>query len=478
MSPSVRSISRILLVGFMGFMGLSGAAPVVASSLTVEWDANITDGDLDGYRVYMTTDPAVFNLTPAAARAQATTRDVDSATTSTVFTDLDPNLTYWFGVTAFDTSGNESVFSNIDSGTPPDVTAPSVSIGSPAAGETVSGSISITATAGDNVGVTGVQFRLDGANLGPEDTTAPYLVAWDTTTASDGPHTLTAVARDAAGNTTTSSPVAVTVDNPDTTAPGVGITSPSGGAVLSGSVSVTADASDDEGVAGVQFRLDGANLGPEDTTAPYLVAWNTTTVANGPHTLTAVARDTAGNVTTSAPVAVTVTNADTTPPMIVMTSPSAGATVSGSVAVSASATDDIGVAGVQFKLNGTNLGSEVTSAPYNVNWDTSLVPNGAHNLSAVARDEAGNATTSALITVMVDNADTTPPTVSITSPSQNATVTGTVTITADAADNVGVAGVRFRVNGQDVGTEDTSAPWSAGWDTTPPAPPGNVRVHP
>ena len=73
--------------------------------------------------------------------------------------------------------------------------------------------VTVSATAGDNVGVVGVQFKLDGANLGAEDTTAPYAVTWNTTTATNGGHTLTAVARDAAGNTTTSAPVTVTVAN-------------------------------------------------------------------------------------------------------------------------------------------------------------------------------------------------------------------------------------------------------------------------
>jgi hypothetical protein len=61
--------------------------------------------------------------------------------------------------------------------------------------------------------VVGVQFKLDGTNLGAEDTSAPYSVSWDTTTATNGSHTLTAVARDAAGNSTESSSVQVTVDN-------------------------------------------------------------------------------------------------------------------------------------------------------------------------------------------------------------------------------------------------------------------------
>ena len=95
-----------------------------------------------------------------------------------------------------------------------DTIAPTVSITTPSNGATVSGaSVTVSATASDNVGVSGVQFKLDGANLGSEDTTSPYSITWDTTTASNGSHSLTAVARDAAGNTTTSSTVNVTVSN-------------------------------------------------------------------------------------------------------------------------------------------------------------------------------------------------------------------------------------------------------------------------
>jgi hypothetical protein len=71
----------------------------------------------------------------------------------------------------------------------------------------------VTATASDNVGVAGVQFRLDGALLGAEDTGTPYVVSWTTTTATNGSHTLTAIARDAAGNVKTSAGVVIMVAN-------------------------------------------------------------------------------------------------------------------------------------------------------------------------------------------------------------------------------------------------------------------------
>jgi hypothetical protein len=90
-----------------------------------------------------------------------------------------------------------------------------VSISAPTAG-TVSGTVSVAAQAGDNVGVAGVQFRLNGTNLGSEITSAPYSLSWDTTTYQNGTYVLTAVARDAAGNTSTSSSVQITVNNSST----------------------------------------------------------------------------------------------------------------------------------------------------------------------------------------------------------------------------------------------------------------------
>jgi Big-like domain-containing protein len=95
-----------------------------------------------------------------------------------------------------------------------DTTRPSVSITAPTSGSTASGTMTLTANASDNVGVVGVRFKLDGVNLGPEDMSLPYSAVWNTTTASNGAHTLTAVARDAAGNTRTSAAVTVTVSNP------------------------------------------------------------------------------------------------------------------------------------------------------------------------------------------------------------------------------------------------------------------------
>jgi hypothetical protein len=183
---------------------------------------------------------------------------------------------------------------------------PDVSILEPLNSSTVSGVTPIVADASDNVDVVGVRFKLDGANLQAEVTSEPYSISWDPTTTTSGPHTLTAVARDAAGNSIASASVAVIV--PDITNPTVSITSPDEGST-SGIISVRAVASDNATVAGVQFKLDGLNLLLEDTVAPYSITWDTNTASVGSHILTAVAKDSSGNTTTSLPVAINLINA-------------------------------------------------------------------------------------------------------------------------------------------------------------------------
>jgi Bacterial Ig domain len=95
----------------------------------------------------------------------------------------------------------------------PDATAPTVSLTAPGDGSTMNGWRAIRATANDNVGVAGVQFRLNGVNLSAEDVSLPYELQWNTALVSNGSYTLTAVARDAAGNTTVSAGVTVTIAN-------------------------------------------------------------------------------------------------------------------------------------------------------------------------------------------------------------------------------------------------------------------------
>jgi phospholipase C len=95
---------------------------------------------------------------------------------------------------------------------------------------------------------------------------------------------------------------------------------------------------------------------------------------------------------------------DTTAPTVSVSAPASDATLSGTVALSANASDNVGVTGVQFLVNGTAVGAEVTTSPYSVNWDTTAVSNGSgYSITARARDAAGNQTTSTAVSVTVNN---------------------------------------------------------------------------
>ena len=247
-----------------------------------------------------------------------------------------------------------------------DTVAPTAAITAPTGGATVSGSVTVAATASDNVGVAGVQFLLDNNALGAEDTTAPYSVSWNTTTAANGTHTLVARARDVNGNTALSAPVSVNVANTgDTVAPTAAITAPTGGATVSGSVTVAATASDNVGVAGVQFLLDNNALGAEDTTSPYSVSWNTTTAANGTHTLVARARDVNGNTALSAPVTVNVANATSATPAFVQVNAATPQTNQSTVSVtytSAQVAGDTNILAIGWNNTTSNITSVTDSA--------------------------------------------------------------------------------------------------------------------
>ena len=275
--------------------------------------------------------------------------------------------------------------------TPSDSVAPSVSLTSPANGSTVSGTITLSAQASDNVGVSSVQFLSNGAALGPADAVSPYAISWDTRTAANGTVTLTATAVDGAGNTGTSQALTVTVNNP----PRLVVNQPVHNSTVSGTtVNVAyAGTGDVSEVAHAHFQLDGGGQ-VDDTT--YDGAHQLSNVPPGAHVITGfLARADESKIAGSdaSPVAFNTTVPDTTPPSVTVTSPASGARVEGMVAVTAEAFDNVGVAGVQFMYDGTLIGTQDTTSPYSVNWNTASVPNGSHTLTAIARDAAANSTT-------------------------------------------------------------------------------------
>ena len=576
-------------------IGGAAATGVTRSGATISWT---TDESATSQVEYGTT--TAYGNISALDGALVTAHSVS-------LSGLNDATQYHYRVRSRDAAGNlatssDAVFTTLDG------IAPSVSVTAPAGGATLAGTITVSANANDNVGVAGVQFMLDGAQLGAEDTTAPYSTSWNTTAVADGNHTLTAAARDTAGNVTPSTAVIVNVANapPPPPPPGPGIAAGYPGDigiennpnvvfverfdegtlsslfsrwtdVLNGSaMSIVNDAPagspvgksltipwstgstgghlyrqlsqgvDDtlhvryyvkhpavksyqhSGVwmggynpplpwpnpqAGVRpagddrfsaaaeqnglDRFDHYNywrgmhmsndgmywgnhllndpnaqaLGDQWMCVEQMVKLNTpVTAANGEHAIwingvkishvgqgfpngswsggiftqdaggapfeglqwrnsaslnlnwlwlqvystsgsgtfkyahVVAAKNYIGCLAAGAPAP------DTTLPAVSLSAPAGGATVSSTVNITANASDNVGVTGVQFKLDGVNLGAEDTAAPYSVSWNTTTASNGTHTLTAVARDAAGNSSTSAAVTVTVSNVSTPPST--------------------------------------------------------------------
>ncbi|GKS70092.1 hypothetical protein W03_20960 [Nitrosomonas sp. PY1] len=467
---------------------------------------------------------------------------------------------------------------------------PIVSLASPENNATVAGtSVNIIAQASDNIGVAGVQFKLNGVNIGVEDTTSPFSIVWDSTTMADGQHILTAVARDTDGNLTTSSSVNITINNStllsdlvvtqlsyvngiftstvknqgtaatpagvtigvgysvnnvwrtwggvwgplaagasvtigtkgdpyfipngtftatayvddgkkiaelndsnnqlsqgvtggitDATPPTISITAPADGVTVSGtSVTLSADAVDNVGVAGVQFSVTGGYPFGEDATAPYSIDWDSTAVTNGPHTIEAVARDNAGNTSKSS-IVVTVSNGTSTPlPDVVVTQLSYAdgiftSTVQNQGTEATPAGVSVGVGYLvdgEFKTWGSVAGPLAAGASVTIGTKGGayVIPNGAHAITAHVDDvnrfaESNETNNKFSQSITVNN---TQPIVSLSAPISGVTVAGTsVTVSANASDDVGVAGVQFKLDGNNLGAEDTTAPYSIPWDST------------
>ena len=129
---------------------------------------------------------------------------------------------------------------------------------SPAQGATVSQTVTVTANASDNVAVAGVQFKVDGVVFGPEDLAAPFSAAWVTTSSPNGTHSLTALARDGAGNSAESSPVTVTVSN---AAGPAGLVAAFGFDEASGTTALDASGNGNAGQISGATRVPGGRFG-------------------------------------------------------------------------------------------------------------------------------------------------------------------------------------------------------------------------
>jgi thermitase len=156
----------------------------------------------------------------------------------------------------------------------------------------------------------------------------------------------------------------------------------------------------------------------------------------------------------------------TTPPTVQIMSPPGGCILSNVVTISVNASGPVGVTMLQCYLNGTCVGTN-TMAPAAFSWDTTRYANGSYTLQALAVDASGNAGTSSVVTVAVQNPlpDTTPPSATITAPTSGSTVVGTVSVNVSATDNVGVTRVEWYLSGT-LMANSSAATVSFPWNTT------------
>ncbi len=367
-------------------------------------------------------------------------------------------------------NSSEDVTVNVTAGKT-EFTLPALSVANPTPNSAVSGIVTIEANAADDSGIEKVEFWNVGRGvLLGTDTEAPYTQDWDTINDSNGTAIIRVKAYDLSGqaygvpgNITTSPNIGVTVANSDSSAPEISIVTPAEGSEVftNAPVTITASSSDNGSIIRVRFYKDTATF-PFATvfSAPYSIS---TTFTAGPHTVYAVALDNAGNHSTSTPVSITA-SADTLAPTVSLTSPANNSIIqhSPSTLITSEASDNDVISKVEFYADNVLIKTSTTS-PYTATWNTSALASlSSHTLYTKAFDRSNNISTSTM--VMVTMADISLPTVSITSPANNASVSGTVSIAASAADDAGVSKVEFYVDNVLHQTVNQT-PFTATWNT-------------
>jgi chitodextrinase len=455
--PTGLDLDKVILTPDAGFVPPTTSTDTIApsaptnltsptqtsSSIDLTWTASTDNVGVVGYDVYS-------NSTVIAS----------SSGNAITLTNLTPSTMYTLSVRARDAanlSSNASTAIQVSTLAAVDNIPPSVPAGLVSSSVTHN-SYSLAWTAStDNVGVTGYQVKINGV----ENPTILTSTTYSATGLS--PLTLYAVqvrAKDAVGNWSAYSNVLniTTLPGPDLINPTGSITTPANSATVSGTTPITVSASDAGGLNHIDFYRGTSLIGSvvaSGTSGSFTYQWNTTTVSNGSYGLSAKVYDNANNILTTSTITVSVNNVvvpppDTTAPVVSMTSPTAGQTVSGIIGVVATATDNVGVTKVEFYRGSTLISTDTTgsgtgNSSFDVAFDTTTLANGTYSLTAKAFDAATLNTTSSAVSITVSNTTTpTPPTVSITSPASGATVSGaSINLVATATDDVGVASVTF-----------------------------------
>jgi hypothetical protein len=416
------------------------------------------------------TGPYTYRLTVDGTQVFSTT--TTATTTSFAWnTTTVANGGHTLGLTVIDSaSGSASASRPVtvqNGSTPPPLAA---SFTAPAAGATVSGTVSVGLAASGGTGPYTYRLAIDGTQV--FSTTIGAITAsfaWNTMPVADGNHTLSLTLTDSAGGSA-SATISVTVSNASSGTLRVALTTPSAGSTVSGTVWVNIWV--DGAAAGSKaytMTVGSSTVWAQSSTAAHVaLPWITTNTPNGPQTLVASVRDAGGN-TGSGSVSVTVQNGSTPPaPSASFTSPAAGATVSGTVAVGLAASGGTGPYTYRLTVDGTQVFSTTTSgASASFAWNTASAANGGHTLGLTVTD-AQNRSASASRAVTVQNGSTSTPLAALfTSPAAASTVSGTVAVGLAASGGTGPYTYRLTVDGTQIFSTTTSAgTTSFAWNST------------
>jgi hypothetical protein len=347
----------------------------------------------------------------------------------------------------------------------------SVAIVSPAEGERLSGSIAVTGTAAGGVRL--VEVGVDAGAFAAAQGTTAWSYTLDTANLAAGAHRIMARATDSGGHTV-GQVVHVVVDGAagtaDTTPPTVVITNPADGGTVFGTATVTGTATDNVDVAWVEVRVDAGTYNRASGTAIWSYPLDTSPLTNGAHTLAARASDGSGNVSADVTRAFLVDQGatDTTKPVVTITSPTSGATLTGVATVTGTALDNISVAKVEVRVDAGAYASATGTTSWTYSLNAAPLADGTHTLTVRTTDTSGNVSdeVSCPFTISHTSADTTKPVVTITIPGSGLTVGGVLSVTGTASDNVSVATVQVKIDGGDYANATGTTSWTYTLDTT------------
>ena len=285
---------------------------------------------------------------------------------------------------------------------------PTAVITDPASGQTVSGDVLVETLVTDNLNIDKVEFYIN-SQIAFIDSIAPdYNYLWNTDSLPDDEnYVISIIAYDEVGNEGPSTAITVHLDNYDNINPSGLIMYPYAGQIISGQQTISVLAEDNFGIDSVDFFINSV-LMYSDFEEPYEYDWNTEfEFEDANHIIGSIVTDLAGNQFEIPSISVFVNNIpnDNVPPTISISNPVGGQTVSGTINFTVNVDDNVGIAQVEFFIDGYSLGV-VTEGPYSYLWDTTSnigAHGDEHALSAIVIDTAGNTSFSQPILVIVAN---------------------------------------------------------------------------